>query len=443
MNVFRHIIALTALFAAASPMNAQLSLEVKDSVAGSDTYNPELGYFQKAHSDIGDPRFMITDKDGTFTIGIGGTVHASTFYDFDGAINSSSAKFNIYKLFPDTDNAKQFGLDAVNSELHVKAKTQIGKHSIIAYIQMSANDDEVIKLSKAYVSFDGLTIGRVYSFFMDLEAGPRTVDMTGPCSQINSTQPLVGFTLPLNKHLTLAASAEKPEIKAFTYENYGIVPDYQSVPDFVVKAHYRWNTGHVQLAGLWRRCSWWNTGSRQTPTTVTQGETETVDGYGMTLSGNLRPCKKLELSAQGYIGKGISKYVNAMSDLQCDLIPSDWNPSTGMANSMKTPLVKGGYVSAGYHWTNKLSSYIVAGYSHLDLNTHDLTFSHSSNGVRFKSALYAAANLFYDINDFCKVGIEGNYGTKTEYDTTADGISNGWENTAHASRITGTFIYQF
>ena len=54
------------------------------------TYVPELGYFQKAYRDDSDLRFMITDKDGRFSLGVGGTVHMGTFYDFDGAMEGNA-----------------------------------------------------------------------------------------------------------------------------------------------------------------------------------------------------------------------------------------------------------------------------------------------------------------------------------------------------------------
>lgn len=463
MKTTKRIIMSVAAMAVTGIMNAQLSVEVADSVPTNGRYNPELGYFQKAYSDIGDPRFMITDKDGTFTLGIGGTIRASTYYDFDGTLSSKSSKFNVYKITAPSDFAKHFGLDAVNSELHAKAKTKIGKHTIIAFLKVSANDDEFIKLSNAYVSFDGFTIGRVYSFFMDLEAGPRTVDMAGPCSQISATQPLIGFTLPIDKKWTVAASVENPVVKTFNYPNIGMLEDYQNCPDIVLKGKYKWNNGHVQLAGLFRNCAWWRTDKHGVPESF-QGETDHANGYGVALSGSYRPVKKLELSAQGYYGTGISKYVNDLGDLKCDLIPlAETNDHglglTGLVKEMKAVPVTGGYLSIGYHWTDRLSSFLVGGFSKLDISKDESKFTYeqmksetdpTKRGVTLKKAFYTAANIFYNINDYCTVGIEANYGNITKYNFNKiseqgmdDRVEYKGEVSGHATRINGTFIYQF
>ena len=420
-------------------VNAQVKIDTVSYQQGD--YNPEIGYFQKAFSDKGDPRFMFTDKEGKFAIGIGGTIHATSFFDFSGTVENSTSRFTPEKLSIPTDYSRHFGLDAVSSEAHIKVRSNLGKHQIIGYISGVVNDEETFKLDKAYVSFDGLSIGRIYSFFMDLEAGARTVDLQGVNSQIACTQPLIGYKYRFKNGLELGISAERPNTQMSSYAEYGFDLDNQCVPDIAIQGHYRTDKGHLQIAGIYRNISYWlhdpNTQS------YAYGETEHAFGWGVMASGSYKALPTLKFSLQGFYGKGITRYVNSMGSLSADLTVNEYEYADGVfaeypkgsliaKNAIATP-VFGGMFTATYFWKPKLYSSIIVGYNHLYKKDKDIIASDYS----FKKSLHAVANIFYDVDDYCTMGLEYNYGQRWDYDK----IDN--HDTGHANRLAATFIYQF
>lgn len=432
MKATKHIVLAVLLILSCTTMTyAQFSeTTLADTTKlANEQYNPELGYFQKVYSDLGDPRYMYGS--GDFAIGIGGTVRASAFFDIYGSPIGNAPKFAASKLSIPTDNANKFGLSASSSELHVKARNKIGKHQVIAYVKLNTNDDELIQLSQAYVSFDGFTIGKVYSFFMDLEAGAMTVDLKGPNTQINNTQPLVGYLHQFGKNWTLGVSAEQPAMKATDIEEYGVEPDNQSMPDFVLSAKYKWSKGHIRAATLLRNMSYWQHQKGQVMANV--GNTEHLLGWGVTLSGKVQPTEKLQISAQGYYGKGLSHYINDLSGMDLDCDPDDWNAEEQIFKSMKPIPIYGGFIAGNYKWNKKLISNIVCGFVNTDRENAELY------SEKFKNSAYLALNTFYAINDYCMIGLEYDYGFRKNYsfshvDSESRGVGN---------RLNTTFIYQF
>ncbi len=421
----KYIYFSTLLFLASNNMSAQESQT--DEKITDNQYNPELGYFQKAYTDLGDPRFMYGKDD--FAIGIGGTIRASAYFDFFGSPIGNAPKFSASHLSIPSDDANKFGLSASSSELHVKARSKLGKHNIIAYVKFFANDEEVIKLSQAYVSLDGLTIGKVYSFFMDLEAGARTVDLKGPNTQVDMGQPLIGYTLPLGKNWTLGLSAEKPDWNNDTMKDLGVESDNQSMPDFVGKAKYKWSSGHVQAAGLIRNLSFWR--HEKGEAKANQGATRHKLGWGASLSGSLKLSNRLKTSAQAYYGKGISRYINDISNLGIDMGATDWNDETLAYDSMEPVAIGGGYIAGSYKWSRSLSSNLVIGwvraYKDDDMLVND----------NFKYSTYSALNLFWAIDNYCSIGFEYTNGARENYQ-----FMN-LETHGEGNRINTTFIYQF
>lgn len=424
--------------------------ETDDSVYSEmDKYHPELGYFQKAYSDIGDPRFMYTDHEGKLAIGIGGTINGQAFYDFEGTTNNDNPKFSTVKIPIPSDPADKFGMAVSSTELHVKARSKLGnKHQLIAYIGVTTNDENTIKLGKAYVSFDGLTIGRTYSFFMDLAANAKTVDLYGPSTQINVTQPLVGYTKPVGKHWIFAASAEKPQVSTASYPGWGLLPENQRFPDVAAKAVYRWNSGHIQVAGILRNMEYWQTGSRSATPSMDDGEDKNATGWGVALSGHFAPTRKSHIEFQSYYGKGISRYVKDLKELNIELVPSDYQPGVGMFFGMKAVPVWGGYLSGGYKWNKRLSSNFVFGYMRAE-HPDDMYFYYSYAGQQaishdFRSSAYGAINCFWAIDPYCSVGFEYVNGYRKIYPAYKQyGEAEKEAHYGEANRLNIAFIYQF
>lgn len=391
-------------------------------------YVPQLGYFQKAHRDASDPRFMITDESKNFSLGVGGMVHINTFYDVRGAM--SGYLFSPGTISIPSDKTSNFGYTATGSDIYLKARASKGKAHLTAYLEMAGAEVEgtdYVLLNQAYISVNGLTVGKVYSFFMDLEAGPLTVDLQGPNTQIAAIHNLIGYTLPMGKHWTAAASLETPQAISKYYQVYGVSTTYNKIPDFAAHLKYRGEKGHIQAGVMLREVSYW--ASNEGFSTNDRGMNKYAKGFGLSLSGNYNPSEKFSFSAQYTYGKGVSDYIQDLAELELDLGMEEELDKNNLC-TLSPLTASGGYASVSYRWSEKMSSSAVYGFC--DLNNNGL---YTANP--FKHSDYCAANLFYFFTPACFLGIEYLYGRKVIY------AENGADDRGHANRINACICYKF
>lgn len=413
-------------------MQAQSFKEYKEGISD---YNPELGYFQKAHTDLGDPRFMFTDNTGNFTFGVGATVHLTGYFDFLGSIDDYT--FKPCMIHVPTYTTNHLGLTMSNTEFHIKAKSYLGKHKLIAYVQVNNKAKEwsnnEIRLQQAYISWNNFSVGRTYSFFMDLEAGPMTVDMQGPNAQVGRTHCLVGYTLPINDKWTFAVAAEEPSFNVLNTQQYGVGTDFQPAPDVAMHIKYKGKIGHVQLGGLARCLAYYSTIYNGVTFESGQGlenvKTFYDPGFGVSLSGKINATSWLSLSAQITGGTGISAYINDLDDMNINfgLI----NPTLGQYLKMNAVPSEGGYASAEIRWNEELRSSLIYGFTHVNKPTNMILYEN------LKSSQYFAANLFWYYSQYFFIGVEYLHGYKTIY------AAEGELDHAHANRIDATVTYRF
>ena len=394
-----------------------------------DNYNPELGYFQKAATDLGDPRFMFTDNTSDFTFGVGATFHMTGYYDFAGSINDYTFKPSLISI--PTIDSKHLGFTMSNTEIHVKAKSYLGNDKFIAYMQINNKAKEWgtndIRLTQAYISWNHFSVGRTYSFFMDLEAGAMTVDMQGANGEISRTHCLLGYTLPFHDKWTFAVAVEEPSFNIISTEQYGVGVDFQKAPDVAMHLKYKGEIGHVQLGGLFRLMAYYST--------ITNGilegsKTFYEPGCGFSLSGKINATPWLSFSAQLTGGVGISSYINDLDDLNVFFgLVKEYTP--GGYRQLRTVPVEAGYVSATVNWTDELRSAFLYGFTSVNKPKGMTLLSD------LKTSQYFATNLFWHISPYLFVGAEYLHGYKTIY------AQEGDLNHDHANRIDATITYRF
>ena len=410
---------LILIFAAILGLNlAAQSQSTNDTVKHKETYDemlarirsyytPKQGFFLKAFTDKGDPHFMITDDKGNFKFGIGGNVHFTFFYDFYGSVDDKA--FTTAAIPVPTDYAKQIGFSMGGSKLNFRAMGKMGNKTMAGFIEFGVGPSgNVINLRHAYFSYGGLTVGQTWSLFMDLSAGVETVDLEGPNTQISSRHPLIAYTLPIKKSWQIAFSAEMPSL-SYIFDQavgsntvYAIEEEYQNLPDFVIHGKYKWNNGHVQVGAIYRNLSYYNYN-----TVTGDGNTESRQGWGASVSGSLFIAKKCIFSGQYFLGKGIASYVNDLAAANVDLVKIT-DIKTG-EHDVETVPMTGFYVSLQALWSAQLSSSFIYGYTHL-LKSDNYIYGDSDRFLH--STQYAAVNLFWEIHPDLKIGAEYLFGMK-------------------------------
>jgi len=384
-------------------------------------YNPEQGYFQKANTDKGDPRFMVANEDQTFKFGIGGFVKVVMFTDFNGSIPDNDF---ITSLIPiPTHHYGQFRIFASHSRLNVKVVGKVKNHTIVSFIEGNfAGTNNAFKLRHAYVSLFGLTVGQTWSTFMDLQAGPPTIDGEGPNNQIAVRHPMIRYTYYYKDLFNVAVAAEFSEIlmEDFPNEPFKVYNQPQRIPDFVTHFKYQGNFGHVQLGAVFRIMNYGDS-------TLTK-KSVFVPGGGLSLSGTFNLWKKATLYYQFDGGKGIASYIQDLSVFNLDLLPTFLQ-----APKMNTAWMYGGYLGLQQYWTKRLHSNVIYGITRLSTPIDDSGYFEEYLPWYYKSGQYLAINTIWNFYDFASAGIELVWGERMNLN----------REKGHAHRINFLLQYDF
>lgn len=366
-------------------------------------YIEEIGFYQKANRDLGDPRFMFSDEKGNIDFGVGGTCKVTTFYGFGG--ESTEMSFRPSAISVPTDPSPRYSMSMDGTEVHFKARTSIRGHKLGAFIKISSNHVKEISLNKAYISYDNFSIGLIPSFFMDLEVGVMTTGL-GFNSQVDITHPLIGYTFRPSANWSIATAIEWPELDLSHYEpNVGLASTYQPVPDFAAHVKYRGDKGHVQLGAVARYLTYW---SYLYPVTYDSDGLNGHDfGFGLSLSGNYKPTQKLKLSWELTAGRGYAHYLNNLSDLHLDLgIDAVFGSKYP---TMSTIPATSDQIAAQYDFSKSFSSSLIVSYSHCGRKERVTRYDN------FCESYSAIANFFWNINEFSYLGFEYLFGTRKIY----------------------------
>lgn len=396
----RFITLILLLFAGTMLCGAQTFQ--KDTLnSGIRNYQDEIGYFQIANRDMGDPLFMFHDEKGRIDLGLGGTAKVSAFYGFAGEVPTTG--FNPALITLPTKKNTQFGMRISGTEVHVKARSWIGRHKIIAYVKFGGNDDKSVNVSQAYLSLDGFSIGLIPSFFMDREVGAMTTGMSHNCS-IDLTHTLVGYTARLGERIRLGVSAEQPNFSIdYIGDKYRLKTTYQPMPDFCTYFKYKFDDGHLQANAVFRNLTYWDT-----PLILGagNGEERHIFGYGGSLSGHIQKSKKLKLSWQFCGGAGITSYLSDLGGLNLDVGLSNTPDEKDHYKLSATP-VSSGMISAELNWTDNLASSILVNHTH---TYQKKTFNYDDETT---DCLSAAVNLFWYMSEYSYFGAEYIFGRRT------------------------------
>lgn len=257
---------------------------------------------------------------GATRIKIGGFIKTvatfSRWDDGDVAANSFGRDFYLPQAIPvgglreATDN----DFSAKQTRLWLNLETKVADHVLKGYVEADfqtapgtqgserTTNGYDLALRRAFVQFDKLTVGQDWSTFQYVGALPETTDFIGPTEgSVFVRQPLVRYSLPAGKGLTLHVAAENPESATANLGAPALIEnDDDSLPDFVARLNYAGSFGEVSLGGLVRQIA------------VDNGAVHDESmGYGASLAGKifLDKAKRYDLRFMATYGTGIGRYV--------------------------------------------------------------------------------------------------------------------------------------
>lgn len=339
------------------------------------------------------PRFLFLDRSGKVALGIGGYVKGTMAYDFCGTMDNGGSTTYDIAVPDDPASRNKFNMDASHSTLFLK---MVGRTSKLGYLTMyiqtnftGNNGGYGMKLKQAYIQLGYVTAGLARSSFED-PSGPPTIDAQGPCGEVSAKNVQLQYAPVLSDHWRMGVSIENPKA-SYTCIPGMSEPISQRCPDIPAYIQYGQGDNHVRLSGLFRQLSYRD---------MAAGRNHFVTGWGVQLSGQTQFGPGFTFYYGTAYGKGIAHYLNDLDGQGLDLI----NDGGGRMKAPATFAFTGGLQ---YDFSPRL--FVSASYSQCRL------YGQRTLGAdAYRYGQYLVANAFYTIIPDCMLGIEYNYGSRTD-----------------------------
>lgn len=343
------------------------------------------------------PRFLLTDQQGKFALGIGGYLKTTMEYDFNGIVDDVDF---IPALIPQPGSTavrNQFQMDASTSTIFLKlvGRTKHLGNFIIYTAGNFRGSGKTFELQNAYLSFLGFTMGYDTGLFMDLAAAPPTIDFQGPDGMTFYRATQLRYEANLIKGLKVGVGVEMPSVDGTPAKDVRI--GKQRMPDIPAYVQYSWaKASHIRVGGILRSMTYED---------QVNNKAKSLTGWGIQASGTAR-LGNFQLYGQYTYGKGIAQYLNDISNLNVDIVPL-----ADESGRMQVLPMKGWYVGLQYNFSKRV--FASATYSQSRLFTEDC-YAHF-NETQYKKGQYLVANVFWNISHNLQVGVEYLHGWRENF----------------------------
>lgn len=370
------------------------------------------------------PRFAIIGRDRKFYLGIGGYVKGTLSYDLGNPIESPF--FFTTSAIPMNQKAGNGALvqfSAATSNIFFNfiglphTKNQIG-----AYINFNftANNSYGLSLQNAYLTYRNFLVGYNLSLFTDGNACIPLIDFEGPNAFAITHNSVINWIYNFKEHWTVGAGIEMPMLSA-TYNSYtyGI---NQRIPDIPAYIQYNWKkgAGWIRLSGILRFLYYRDNFNNDNNCNI---------GGGIKLSGSVPINHKLTAYYQGIYGSGINNYIQDMTGLGMDMVPTVGKNNSNITfdeselGKLKNTSAVAAYAGLSYQLcprisVNALYSFVRSYLPDTELVTSSQISFKENNmfmpGTTYKSAQYVVANMFFSITPTVTTGIEYLWGNRKD-----------------------------
>jgi hypothetical protein len=385
MSRFRNLTtALAAALLVAAPSLHAVELQ---SVAGTDTKLNVYGFvwaYANYYIDADDNRYT-----GTNT-GRGATEYAgSLFYAAPGATGTTNFSGYPKGEFQINEYPTRFGFASTTPSANLgDVKTKI------EYDLNGSNDH----LRLAQIQFGGWTIGQAWSMWVDLDAGPDTVDWAGAIGTPGfdtCRYPAIQYVAQLDKNNSLGISLEQNGGEGDgSYSVSGNTSTgSRKIPTIIGMYTYADSWGHIGLRVMGQNYSAF------IPATATTGSQDynKMEAAGM-VSGDIKIAKD-DLVFNFYDGKALGNYGVGF---QAALFNDKTQEITGLENL-------GWMVGYTHNWTDAVRSNIVlSGVTFKSDSSTPQTAAGTdgTTGALMKTGYFAAINTFVMLTKNLQFGAE-------------------------------------
>lgn len=351
-------------------------------------------------------------KSGTTTIKLGGYIKllasSTRFGGGEVATNSLGRDFYLPQQVPTgADPASRVtDFTAKQSRFWLNFGTDVAGHSVKAYLETDfqtspgtqgsqrTTNGYNLALRRAYMQVDRWTFGQDWTTFQYTAALPESTDYVGGAEgTVFVRQPLIRYSAPLGKDLTLHLAVENPESGTATAGSPTLIENGDDrLPDFAARLAYAGKRGEFSLAGLVRQVRVDNAGIAAD-----------ASGYGVSAGGKLflNAAKTGDARVMVTYGRNIGRYVGLNFAPDAVYLPATNSLAStdvfAVIGALRVPLAPG--VRA-----NVMGSYQNVRYDGVIAPASIATFN--------KRAWSAAANIFYSPVKNVDLGVEVRHGKR-------------------------------
>lgn len=376
------------------------------------------------------PHFAIHTQNNKFVMTIGAQINPIIGVDLgnnlykqaDAGINFVPSQIPVPAAY---GRKSDFYINALNASIDLQVVGFGGtRDQITGYIKIEAGgNDKAITLSKAYLTWRGLTAGLKHSLFQDEEVVPPTIDPQGPNGLVGATVNEIGYVSPSFKGFRFGIGLDMPTFYSSrgTYwgQDYKLWrhvpiegeqvcdPDYYSmtVPDVPMFVEFSNNPNYrVKLAGIVRTMMYRDLLAEKRRASV---------GWGLSLSGTLKPIDPLTFYLQATYGEGIGAYIQDIAGTPVSFVPKNDKPGY----MTPTPMM-GWLAGITYDINPKWQINAMASQARVwnvaDYAEHEVEECEINN---YKYGIYSAVNVFYNISSYFQVGLEYLYGYRKSWNS--------------------------
>ena len=355
-------------------------------------------------------------------VGIEGAVQVDVIHDFNavgltpgGSVEREFVTGNIPVGGRAAELTNRTGFSPNQSYLTGWAETDTpwGPFKVYANVNLFGSSTETeFQIYKAYGEWGWLKAGLDYTLWLNQASIPNTLDFEGP-----NIIPAVRFTQASLK-IPLQLDAEKREL----FFTIGVedapgeitLPAKMSsvttdqFPAVIGKLSYEPDWAQIELGGLYRRLR------AEGP-----GYDQSVNGWGVILSGSIDTWKNDSVILGGLYGNALGAYLQDTSGLGLDAAPT----STANPNLKAIPAF-GVWAAYQHWWAKSLRSTATYGYVRMDTDFDE--WPNPPGTGTYKQTHYASMNLIWSPWPPFDVGLEYMFGHRTVTDRTAvDGSTTG------------------
>lgn len=296
-------------------------------------------------------------------------------------------------------------MSARQSRFWLNFSTDVGKHALKGYLETDfetapgtqgsqrTTNGYNLAMRRAYVQLDRWTFGQDWTTFQYPGALPESTDYVGTTEgTVFARQPLLRYSAPVGKGMTLHVAVENPETASAIQGVPALVENgADHLPDFAARLAYAGSFGELSLGGIARQLRVENGGSPDTRL-----------GWGISAAGRIA-LDKAHISDVRFMvthGQGIGRYMGL------NFAPDAVLSTTGQLDGVG---ITAGMGSLRVAITPSVRVNVMGSFQTVDYSG---ALARVTIGTFNKSAWSTAANLFWTPYKNVDLGVEIRHGER-------------------------------